>query len=102
MGARLISNCQRSNDHRCQHFGQRNRRAPGGIRTHVTALRRRYPGQLDDQCFCVSISVFQTVGPEGFEPSPVGLRDPDATVTPWTQFLINDKRGLRFVDMFLD
>lgn len=39
---------------------------------------------LDDQCK----SGFQ-VGPGGFEPPPVGLRDPDATVTPWTRIGFN-------------
>ena len=49
-----VPNCQRT-------------RAPGGTRTRVAALRVRYPCRW-------TTSAFLSVGPEGLEPSPGGLR----------------------------
>ena len=63
-------------------------RTPGQTRTGVTAVRE--PGTdwhgcqlvaspLDDQCLsCWMLDVFNSVGPEGLEPSPAWVRTRDA------------------------
>ena len=67
-------------------------RAPGGTRTRVAALRVRYPCRW-------TTSAFLSVGPEGLEPSPGGLRVRCAAAS--TLIPISRRGGSRTLDLTL-
>ena len=74
MGALSVPDCQRTI------------RAPGGTRTLVTALRVRYPCRW-------TTSAITSVGPEGLEPSPGGLRVRCAAANTLIPCLPDNRRG---------
>ena len=67
-------------------------RAPGGTRTHVAALRVRCPCRW-------TTSAITSVGPEGLEPSPGGLRVRCAAAS--TLIPISRRGGSRTLDLTL-
>ena len=72
-------------------------RAPGGTRTLVAALRVRYPRRW-------TTSAFLSVGPEGLEPSPGGLRVRCAaanTLIPCVLSCTSRRGGNRTLDLTL-